>query len=223
MLNLEENIMNRRGTKVVATLIFLIAAPLAPSFARNATPQPPDLGSAEDEAAIKQVVAGFSEGWNLHDAHSMCVSLADYVQWVNWRGEVLNSRKDVEEQHATLFAALYKNTHRTDTVKSIRYFTPELASVDNYWTMTGAKTRDGAEWPYREGYANYVMAKRNGRWVIIVSHTADFNAKAPAPANRERVALHFRGAQARSSIPITRSTRRPYFSISSFASSRSAA
>jgi uncharacterized protein (TIGR02246 family) len=165
-------------------LIFLVAAPLALSFVQNSTPQPPDSGPAEDEAAIKQVVAGFSDGWNLHDAHSMCVSLADDVQWVNWRGEVLNSRKDVEEQHATLFAGLYKNTHRTDTVKSVRYFTPELASVDNYWTMTGAKTRDGADWPYREGYANYVMARRSGRWVILVSHTADFNAKAPSPATR---------------------------------------
>jgi uncharacterized protein (TIGR02246 family) len=184
MLNLEENIMNRRGTKVVAMLAFLFTAPLAITFARNQTPQPLDSGSAEDEAAIKQVVAGFSDGWNRHDAHSMCVSLADDVQWVNWRGEVLHSRKDVEDQHATLFAGLYKNTHRTDTVKSVRYFTPELASVDNYWTMTGAKTRDGADWPYREGYANYVMAKRNGGWVILVSHTADFNAKAPAPANR---------------------------------------
>jgi hypothetical protein len=25
-----------------------------------------------------------------------------------------------------------------------------------------------------------VMAKRNGRWIVIVSHTADFNATAPA-------------------------------------------
>jgi uncharacterized protein (TIGR02246 family) len=114
----------------------------------------------------------------------MCLSLADDVQWVNWRGEVLNTRKDVEDQHATLFSGLYKNTHRTDTVKTIRYFTPELASVDNYWSMTGAKTRDGADWPYREGYVNYLMAKRNGHWVIIVSHTADFNAKAPMTSSR---------------------------------------
>jgi uncharacterized protein (TIGR02246 family) len=176
--------MNRRVAKVVAILIVLFAVPLAISLAPDATGKAADSGTAEDETAIKQVVAGFSDGWNLHDARTMCVSLADDVQWVNWRGEVLHSRKEVEEQHATLFAGLYKNTHRTDTVRSIRYFTPELASVDNYWTMTGAKTRDGADWPYREGYANYVMAKRDGRWVIIVSHTADFNAKAPGPANR---------------------------------------
>ena len=109
-----------------------------------------------------------------------CASLAEDVQWVNWRGEALGTRKDVEDEHAKLFAGLYKNSHRTDTVKSIRYLGPELASVDNYWTMTGARKRDGTEWPYRAGYANFLMAKRGGRWIIIVSHTADFNASAPA-------------------------------------------
>jgi uncharacterized protein (TIGR02246 family) len=176
--------MNPRVKKFAAILIVLVAMPVGICFSRDAEARPADSAPAADEAAIKQVVAGFSNGWNTHDAHSMCMWLADDVQWVNWRGEVLNTRKDVEDQHATLFSGLYKNTHRTDTVKTIRYFTPELASVDNYWTMTGAKTRDGADWPYREGYVNYLMAKRNGHWVIIVSHTADFNAKAPSSASR---------------------------------------
>ena len=163
-----------------AIVMMLLVAPLAVSLARGATPKPADSGSAADEAAIKQVVAGFSDGWNNHDAHAMCESLAEDVQWVSWRGEVSHSRQQVEEDHAKLFAGLYKNSHRNDAVKSIRFLTPELAVVDNYWTMTGAKTRDGADWPYRAGYVNYLMAKRNGRWVIVVSHTADFNAKAPS-------------------------------------------
>jgi uncharacterized protein (TIGR02246 family) len=176
--------MNPRAAKFVAIVIALLAMPQAISLASDAAGKPADSGTTADETAIKQVVAGFSDGWNSHDARAMCVSLADDVQWLNWRGEAVHSRKEVEDQHATLFAGLYKNTHRTDTVKSIRYLTPELVSVDNYWTMTGAKTRDGADWPYREGYVNYLMAKRNGSWVIIVSHTADFNAKAPSPASR---------------------------------------
>jgi uncharacterized protein (TIGR02246 family) len=110
----------------------------------------------------------------------MCASLADDVQWVNWRGEPLGTRQEVEDEHAKLFADLYKNTQRTDTVKTIRYLSPELAVVDDYWTMTGARKRDRSEWPYRAGYANWLMAKRNGRWIVIVSHTADFNATAPA-------------------------------------------
>jgi uncharacterized protein (TIGR02246 family) len=171
--------MNIRVEKILAIVIVLLAAPLAIGLARTAPDNPRNSGAPEDEAAIRQVVAGFSEGWNSHDAHAMCSSLADDVQWVSWRGDVTPSRKQVEDDHATLFAGLYKNSHRTDTVKAIRYLTPELASVDNYWSMTGAKMRDGSDWPYRAGYVNFLMAKRGGRWVIIVSHTADFNAKAP--------------------------------------------
>jgi uncharacterized protein (TIGR02246 family) len=162
--------------RLLPILILLFAAPLAIGMARAAG----DSANSSEDAAVKQVVAGFSEGWNTHDAHSMCASLADDVQWVNWRGEPLGSRQAVEDEHAKLFADLYKNTRRTDTVKSIRYLSPEFAVVDDYWTMTGARKRDGSEWPYRAGYANFVMAKRSGRWIVIVSHTADFNATAPA-------------------------------------------
>jgi uncharacterized protein (TIGR02246 family) len=163
--------------RFVAILILLFAMPLAIGLARAAAD---DSANNGEDAAVKQVVAGFSDGWNTHDAHAMCASLADDVQWVNWRGEPLGTRQAVEDEHARLFADLYKNTHRTDIVKTIRYLSPELAEVDDYWTMTGARKRDGSDWPYRAGYSNFVMAKRNGRWIVIVSHTADFNAMAPA-------------------------------------------
>ena len=176
--------MNPKIKKFLAILMGLSAMLLAMSMACTAAARPAGSAPAADEAAIKQVVAGFNNGWNAHDAHAMCMSLADDVQWVNWRGEALQSRKEVEDEHARLFAGLYKDTHRTDTVKTIRNLAPDLVSVDNYWTMTGAKKRDGSDWPYRAGYVNYLMAKRDGRWVIIVSHTADFNAKAPGSASQ---------------------------------------
>ena len=182
-LHLEAEIMNSSVTKVLTILVVLLAMPSALLLTRSAAAKPADSGSA-DEAAIRQVVAGFSDGWNSHDAHSMCESLADDVQWVNWRGEAAHTRKEVEDEHAKLFAGLYKETHRTDTIKGIRTLAPDLVSVENYWTMTGAKRRDGSDWPYREGYVNYLMAKRNGHWMIIVSHTADFNAKGPGMGSK---------------------------------------
>lgn len=175
--------MNRKAEKISFIAVVLLAVPLAIGLARAAADNPVNAGASADEAAIKQVVAGFSNGWNTHDAHAMCSALADDVQWVSWRGDVSHSRKQVEDDHATLFAGLYKNSHRNDSVKAIRFLTPDLASVDNYWSMTGAKKRDGSDWPYRAGYVNFLMAKRDGRWVIIVSHTADFNANAPDAAH----------------------------------------
>ena len=161
----------------VGLFTLLLAAPMLTGLARAAAD---DSAHGGEDAAIKEVVAGFSNGWNTHDAHAMCASLADDVQWVNWRGEELDTRQGVEDEHAKLFADLYKNSHRVDTVRSVRYLNPELALVDDYWTMTGARKRDGSDWPYRAGYSNFLMAKRGGRWIVIVSHTADFNAQAPA-------------------------------------------
>ena len=163
---------------LISFAIFTIPAAVATTVAHAADEG--DSAHTADDELLRQVVAGFSNGWNSHDAHAMCASLADDVRWVSWRGEVSSSQKKVEDDHTVLFADLYKNTHRTDTVKSIRYLTPELASVDDFWTMTGAKTRAGADWPYRAGYVNFVMTKRAGRWIVILAHTADFNAKAPA-------------------------------------------
>lgn len=168
---------SRTSNRTMAALLAMVAA-LAIFAARAAAAD--DSAHAGDDAAVKAVVAGFSNGWNNHDARAMCASLADDVRWVSWRGEVSSSRKEVEDTHAKLFADLYKNTHRTDEVKSVSFFGPDLASVDDYWTMTGARTRQGADWPYRAGFVNFLMAKRGGKWIVIASHTADFNAKAPA-------------------------------------------
>ena len=158
----------RELARFAAILILLFAVPLAIGLARAAAAD--DSANSGEDAAVKQVVAGFSNGWNTHDAHAMCSSLADDVQWVNWRGEPLGTRQAVEDEHARLFADLYKNTHRTDTVKSIRYLSPELAVVDDYWTMTGARKRDGSDWPYRAG----ILQFRDGQ--------------AQRPLDRDRVA-----------------------------------
>ena len=93
--------MNARTLKFGTCLIALLAVPFAMQMARSAA-RPDESVAAADETAIKQVVAGFSDGWNSHDAHSMCLSLADDVQWVSWRGEIAHSRKAVSYTHLTL-------------------------------------------------------------------------------------------------------------------------
>jgi uncharacterized protein (TIGR02246 family) len=184
---LRRNALNAtRAAGALAALALALIVPALRTSARaqdasHATSHPSSELRINGNLSINQIVTGFSDGWNHHDAAAMCASLDDNVQWTNWRGETLHTRKEVQDQHAMLFSDLYKNTKRTDEIKSITYLRPDLASVDDDWTMTGAKARDGSEWPYRAGYVNFLMERRGNRWIIIVSHTADFNAKAPAP------------------------------------------
>ena len=73
-----------------------------------------------------------------------------------------------------LLAGPLKNVHRTDTVKSVRLLTPEIASVDGFWEMTGTKAADGSDNPLRKGLFDYVVTKQNGRWFITIFHESDF-------------------------------------------------
>ena len=128
MLTLEVYIMNPKATKLVALVIVLLAAPLAISFARAAAARPADSGAVADEAAIKQVVAGFSDGWNSHDAHSMCLSLAEDVL----DGVMRNRPIIVTPRHARVPWRLYR-------------LSPRLVIESGPWLLRRARraSRDG--------------------------------------------------------------------------------
>ena len=168
---------NRRMAMWAALAAALLLA--AGAWAQNAGSSAAS-DRAADDAAIRAAVGTFTDGWNTHDAHTMTSYLADDVEWVSWTGAVSHGRAAVEAGHHEEFEGIYKNTHRVDTIKSIHYLAPELASVDFGYVMTGAKKRDGSDWPYRAGYVSWVMARRDGRWMVVISHTADANATAPA-------------------------------------------
>ena len=83
-----------------------------------------------------------------------------------------------------------KDSQRTDTVKSIRFFTPELAAVDADTVITGTKTADGSEIPPRKGLMIVMMIKQNGRWFIGTFHEAEYPAPrggAGAPASNSTI------------------------------------
>jgi hypothetical protein len=60
-----------------------------------------------------------------------------------------------------------KNAHRTDSVKSVQFLTPTIASVDVNWEMAGLKGAD------RKGLLDWVLMKRNDRWFITVFRESD--------------------------------------------------
>jgi uncharacterized protein (TIGR02246 family) len=134
--------------------------------------------SAEaDSVAIKQVCADFSENFSRHDAHGVAMTFAEDADFTNMGGRHSHGRTDIENWFAGLFRGNLKDSQRTDTVKSIRFFTPELAAVDADTVITGTKATDGSEIPPRKGLMIVMMTKQNGRWSIGTFHEAEY----PAP------------------------------------------
>ncbi len=140
--------------------------------------QTPRIDSASpkpepDEKGIKQVVTGFVEAWNQHDAKAFSMAFAEDADFTNVRGMSVHGRTEVEKVHAPRFATNFKDSNQKMTEIKIRFIRPDVAAVDARWEMTGAKGPDGQDTPLRKGMLNFIMTRSNGQWLITVMHNMD--------------------------------------------------
>jgi uncharacterized protein (TIGR02246 family) len=124
-----------------------------------------------DNAAIKQCVAAFADTWNSHDAHGVAMHYVEDGDFSSIRGEASHGRKELEDHYTTIFSTFLKNAHTTDTVRSIRFLAPDLASVDIDWLVTDPNAPGGV---LRKGLLTWIVTKRNGQWMITIYHEQSF-------------------------------------------------
>ncbi|MGH9718146.1 MAG: SgcJ/EcaC family oxidoreductase [Candidatus Acidiferrales bacterium] len=131
----------------------------------------------EDRAAIEQTLQRFFEAWGAHDARALAMTFTTDADFTNVAGVHAHGRTKVETFDARMFATVFKGSHQTGQLHSIRFLTPDLAAVDVDWQMTGARYSDRKPQPGRKGLMNWVMAKQeNGSWLIQVFHNAELGA-----------------------------------------------
>jgi uncharacterized protein (TIGR02246 family) len=129
-----------------------------------------------DRQAIGTLMDRFMDAWNRHDAKAFAAVFAEDADFTNWRGKGESGRSRIEEFHAPLFATIFKNSHQEYTAIKSRFIRPDVAAVDVHWEMTGAMDAQGNRRPDRLGLLNFVMAKNDGQWLILVMHNLDLTA-----------------------------------------------
>jgi len=138
--------------------------------------QAPPNSADTDSAAIKQVCAEFSESFTRHDAHGVAMTFAEDGDFANMRGAHSHGRADIEKWFTGLFRGNLKDSVRTDTVRSIRFYAPEIAEAEAETVITGTKAADGSQIPPRKGLMIVLMMKTSGRWLIASFHEAEYPA-----------------------------------------------
>lgn len=136
-----------------------------------------------DAAAIKQSVTDWADAFNRHDPHVCALGFTEDADMVTVAGISWHGRKAIEDHYTKTFSTSLKNAHRTDSMKSIRFLTPEIAAVDVDWEITGSLSKvagDSSVIPLRKGILPLIFVKQNGQWLVAVSHEIEFNA-APKP------------------------------------------
>ncbi len=155
---------------LAALVLVLIAAPVA--WASGGS-------RAADEAAIKQLVANFNQCWNAKDASKCAALYTEDGDFTSVRGDSDHGRAAVEKHYQKVFTTFLKNAHRTDTVRSVRFLSPTLASVDTDFELTGATSANATEAAkaVRKGLLTWIVKQQGGQWRIMIFHELDYPGK----------------------------------------------
>jgi uncharacterized protein (TIGR02246 family) len=157
-----------------------IPALLMTIFCISAAAPAPAGDKSKDEAAIRELAAGFEKTHTAHDAKAFAALFAPDGEFTNVLGMTARGRKAIEDFHRPLFEgdttkgnpSFKEAILKVDEVR-IRFLRPDVASVDILWTQTGSKAPNGTDRGTRKGLASWVVTKEGGAWQVAVMHNMD--------------------------------------------------
>ena len=121
----------------------------------------------EDEQTIRDMVNGAISRLNSGDATAFDDFWDEQADYVGVDGRLTKGRAQIQ----SLFRDMAKSGigQQTVTIEQIRFFTPELATVDGLWIVTGAQNAEGRELGPILGRGFEVVQKKAGRWRFVAT------------------------------------------------------
>lgn len=125
-------------------------------YVAGAIAQP--AGTSGDEAAIRQVIAEMTEGFNRHDGEAASRMYQPNARLVTVRGEVMEGQAAIEQGLTSIFQTRARNaTHRTVDL-TIRFLRPDIALAHVTNELSGLVAPDGQSLPSHQELSLRVYA-----------------------------------------------------------------
>jgi uncharacterized protein (TIGR02246 family) len=121
----------------------------------------------EDERTIRGMVDQAVARLNKGDVSTLDDFWDENADYVGVDGTLIKGRAQMQ----AFFRKMAESSKGQEiaSVEQIRFITPELATVDGSWTVTGARGADGKELAPIRGRGFEVVQKRDGRWRFIAT------------------------------------------------------
>jgi uncharacterized protein (TIGR02246 family) len=129
----------------------------------------------QDEALIRRIAQDWQDAWNRHDADALASRLVEDVDFVTVLGPSgwMKGREQFKDAHARMHRTLFVESVWTTRATFVRFLRPDLAIAHVLWSTTGDKVRHIKHGEPREGIFAWVLEKRNGKWMIVVSQNTE--------------------------------------------------
>ena len=153
--------------------VLLLSSTVAVAAAAQPSGGAPPGVSGGDEQGVRAVVQGFADAWNRHDMEAFSALFAADADFVNVRGARWIGRQAIKDAHVASHATIFKDSRLTMTETSVRFPGADVAVARTVWKLVGHTSRDGQPAAERTGILTNVLARRDGRWEIVVTQNTD--------------------------------------------------
>jgi uncharacterized protein (TIGR02246 family) len=121
---------------------------------------------ADDDSAVRLIVAQFADAWNRHDMNAMHALDTDDVEWINvtanhWRGKAA-----VYKGHDTIHRTIFAKTDMSILDAAARSLAPGVAVVVATMKFGPVISPTGQTAPELKTRGTFTMVKRDGIWKI---------------------------------------------------------
>ena len=117
-----------------------------------------------EEQAIQEIVAGIETAWNRYDSIGFAAAFVEDANFIHIFGGQLDGRVAIEAAHRHIFETIYKGSHASFALRSIRFLRPDVALV---FCECKVKFQEGNEAREIQTRPTLIVAKERSRWQIV--------------------------------------------------------
>jgi uncharacterized protein (TIGR02246 family) len=155
----------RRLNAFGVTIVMGLAA-----IAATSTSAEQQLGSYEDEAAIRKVIVEMTEGFNSHDGKAASRMYTEDARFVSVRGDMMKGQIGIEKGLASILTTRAKSATQQTKDVTIRFIRPDVALANVTNELSGLVAPDGQALPAHQELSLRVFVKNDGNWQVAAFH-----------------------------------------------------
>ena len=114
-----------------------------------------------DEQAIHEIVKQLEAAWNTKDSEAFATPFAEDANFIHIFGGQLDGRRAIAGSHRAIFDTIYKDSHVSFSIRSIRFARADVAIVFSKAHLQVDETREIETRP------TMVVVKDRGEWSIV--------------------------------------------------------
>ncbi len=138
-----------------------------------------------EQSEIQAILQQLEEAWNAYDSVSFASVFAEDANFIHIFGGQLDGRTAIEAAHRIIFDTIYKGSHASFALRSIRSLRPDVTVV---FALAHVKFKENNETREIQTRPTLVVVKQQSKWQIVTFQNTKISDVPPVADAAARLA-----------------------------------